>query len=173
MGSPYITISISEYDQLIRSYHPKPTSFHQIFSYRSQDQPDHTWFYYPEPVNAEHYRELTFKGTDDLINHLAAQYSTLLPKADESTVSKTTPNSVPNPPMVVATLGSNNVQLLLTGLEVQRIQHAYMHVSPLNSDAGILSLLESMDAKVLIADNVFYARAEALAAQMEDFDLLA
>ncbi|KAG2188898.1 hypothetical protein INT44_004038 [Umbelopsis vinacea] len=151
---------------------PKPTSFHQIFSYRSQDQPNHTWFYYPEPVNAEHYRELTFKGTDDLINHLAAQYATLLPKADESTVSKTTPNSVPNPPMVVATLGSNNVQLLLTGLAVQRMQHAYMHVSPLNSDAGILSLLESMDAKVLIADNVFYARAEALAAQMESVHLV-
>ncbi|KAI9286874.1 hypothetical protein BC943DRAFT_378951 [Umbelopsis sp. AD052] len=150
----------------------KPTSFHQIFSYRSQDQPDHTWFYYPEPVNAEHYRELTFKGTDDLINHLAAQYATLLPKANESTISKATPKSVPNPPMVVATLGSNNVQLLLTGLAAQRMQHCYIHISPLNSDAGILSLLESMDAKVLIADHVFYARAETLAAQMEGVHLV-
>ncbi|KAG2175204.1 hypothetical protein INT44_007692 [Umbelopsis vinacea] len=149
----------------------KPTSFHQIFSYRSQDQPNHTWFYYPEPVNAEHYRELTFKGTDDLINHLAAQYSTLLPKADKSTISKATPKSIPNPPMVVATLGSNNVQLLLTGLAAQRMQHCYIHISPLNSDAGILSLLESMDAKVLIADHVFYARAEILAAQMQGVHL--
>ncbi|KAG2188900.1 hypothetical protein INT44_004040 [Umbelopsis vinacea] len=151
---------------------PKPTSFHQIFSYRSQDQPNHTGFYYPEPVNAEHYRELTFKGTDDLINHLAAQYATLLPKADESTISKATPKSVPNPPMVVATLGSNNFQLLLTGLAAQRMKHCYIHISPLNSDAGILSLLESMDAKVLIADNVFYARAEALAAQTEGVYLI-
>ncbi|KAG2188899.1 hypothetical protein INT44_004039 [Umbelopsis vinacea] len=151
---------------------PKPTSFHQIFSYRSQDQPNHTWFYYPEPVNAEHYRELTFKGTDDLINHLAAQYATLLPKADESTISKATPKSVPNPPMVVATLGSSNVQTLLTGLAVQRMQHTFMHISPLNSDAGILSLVESMDSKVLIADSVFYARAETLVAQMEGVHLV-
>ncbi|KAI9286875.1 hypothetical protein BC943DRAFT_358819 [Umbelopsis sp. AD052] len=151
---------------------PKPTSFHQIFSYRSQDQPDHTWFYYPEPVNAEHYRELTFKGTDDLINHLAAQYAILLPKADESTISKATPKSVPNPPMVVATLGSSNIQTLLTGLAVQRMQHTFMHISPLNSDAGILSLVESMDSKVLIADSVFYARAENLVAQMEGVHLV-
>ncbi|KAI8576589.1 hypothetical protein K450DRAFT_274613 [Umbelopsis ramanniana AG] len=151
---------------------PKPTSFHQIFTYRSQDQPNHPWFYYPEPVNAEHYRELTFKGTDDLLNHLAAQYSVLLPKADESTISKTTPNSVPNPPVVVATLGSNTVQTLLTGLAAQRMHHAYMHISPLNSDAGILSLLESMDAKVLIADSVFYARAESLAAQIQGVHLV-
>ncbi|KAI8576588.1 hypothetical protein K450DRAFT_274612 [Umbelopsis ramanniana AG] len=154
------------------SHLPKPTSFHQIFTYRSQDKPNHPWFYYPEPVNAEHYRELTFKGTDDLLNHLAAQYVMLLPKADKNTISKMAPKSVPNPPLVVATLGSNTAQTLLTGFSVQRMQHAYMHISPLNSDAGILSLLESIDAKVLIADSVFYVRAKTLAAQMEGVQLV-
>jgi acyl-coenzyme A synthetase/AMP-(fatty) acid ligase len=69
--------------------------------------------------------------------------------------------------MVVATIGSNNVQLLLTGLAAQRMQHAYLHISPLNSDAGIVSLLESVGAKVLIADTVFYERAASLASQVE------
>jgi acyl-CoA synthetase (AMP-forming)/AMP-acid ligase II len=150
----------------------KATSFHQIFTYHSQDTPNHVWFYYPEPVNAAHYRELTYKGTDALINHLAAQYANILPKADENTISKMAPKSISNPPMVVATLGSNTVQLLLTGLAAQRMQHAYMHISPLNSDAGILSLLKSMDAKVLIADSVFYERAESLAAQAEGVQLV-
>jgi acyl-CoA synthetase (AMP-forming)/AMP-acid ligase II len=149
----------------------KPTSFHQIFTYRSQDNPNHAWFYYPEPVNAAHYRNLTFKGTDDLLNHLAAQYVEILPKADNNTISKTAPKSIPDPPLVVATLGSNTVQLLLTGLAAQRMQHAYIHMSPLNSDAGILSLMESTDAKVLIADRVFYERAESLTAQIEGVHL--
>jgi acyl-CoA synthetase (AMP-forming)/AMP-acid ligase II len=144
---------------------PKATSFHQIFTYRSQDNPNHVWFYYPEPVNAAHYRELTYKVTDDLINHLAAQYVDILPKADETTISKMAPESIPNSPMVVAILGSNTVQLLLTGLATQRMQHAYMNICPLTSDAGILSLMKSMDAKVLIADSVFYARAEGVVAQ--------
>ncbi|KAI9286485.1 hypothetical protein BC943DRAFT_359071 [Umbelopsis sp. AD052] len=146
---------------------PKPTSFHQIFTYRSQDLPDHTWFYYPEPTNAAHYRSLTFKDTDLLLDHLAAQYAELLPKADNNTVSKTAPECIPHPPLVVATLGSNNVQLLLTGVATQRLQHAYLHISPLNSDAGIMSLLKTVDAKVLIADDVFYERAASLAAQVE------
>ncbi|KAI8579227.1 hypothetical protein K450DRAFT_243388, partial [Umbelopsis ramanniana AG] len=145
----------------------KATSFHQIFTYRSQDLPDHTWFYYPEPTNAAHYRSLTYKDTDVLLDHLAAQYAEILPKADNNTVSKTAPQSIPHPPLVVATLGSNNIQLLLTGLAAQRLQHAYLHISPLNSDAGIVSLLQSVDAKVLIADNVFYERAASLAAQVE------
>jgi acyl-CoA synthetase (AMP-forming)/AMP-acid ligase II len=151
---------------------PKATSFHQIFTYRSQDLPDHTWFYYPEPVNAAHYRSLTFKDTDVLLDHLAAHYVDLLPNADHTTISKTAPESIPQPPLVVATLGSNNVQLLLTGLAAQRLQHAYLHISPLNSDAGIVSLLESVDAKVLIADTVFYDRAASLAAQVEGVHLV-
>ncbi|KAH8550896.1 hypothetical protein BGW37DRAFT_529410 [Umbelopsis sp. PMI_123] len=150
----------------------RPTSWHQIFTYWTQVIPNDTWFYYPEPVNGAHYRELTYKGTDDLLNHLAAQYTDILPKADESTVSRTAPKSIPNPPMVVATLGSNNIQLLLTGLAVQRMQHAYIHISPLNSDAGIVTLLESLDAKVLIADSVFYDRAAGLAAQIKGLQLV-
>ncbi|KAI8577128.1 hypothetical protein K450DRAFT_274149 [Umbelopsis ramanniana AG] len=151
---------------------PKATSFHQVIAYRAQELPDHTWFYYPEPANAAHYRSLTFKDTDMLLDHLAAQYEKLLPIADSSTVSKTAPASIPQPPLVTATLCSSNVQLLLTGLAVQRLQHAYAHISPLNSDAGIVSLMKSVDAKVLIADNVFYERAASLAAQVEGIHIV-
>jgi acyl-CoA synthetase (AMP-forming)/AMP-acid ligase II len=146
---------------------PEPTSFHQLFYYRSYVNPDDVWFYYPEPVAAEYYKGLTYKGANNLISHLAAQYKEVMPQRDETTISKNAPKSIPEPPMVVATLGSNNVQLALTGLAAQRMQHAYLHMSPLNSDAGIVSLLQSVDAKVLIADSVFYDRAQKLAAQVE------
>jgi acyl-CoA synthetase (AMP-forming)/AMP-acid ligase II len=146
---------------------PSPTSYHQLFSYRARTNPDDPWFYYPEPVTAEKYRILTYKGADALIGHLAAQYSEILPKADATTISKTAPNSIPEPPMVVTTLASNTVQLVVTGMAAQRMQHAFLHMTPLNSDTGIVSLLKAVDAKVLIADTVFYERAEKLAAQVE------
>src|ERR1700731_3428091 len=44
--------------------------------------------------------------------------------------------------------------------------------SPSSSDTGIISLLQSVDSKVLIADDVFYARAEKLAAQVEGLRLV-
>ncbi|GAB5588432.1 hypothetical protein Unana1_03332 [Umbelopsis nana] len=151
---------------------PQPTSYHQLFAYRSHTSPNDAWFYYPEPEAAKYYKELTYKGANDLISHLAAQYAEILPKADETTISKTAPESIPEPPMVVTTLASNNVQLLLTGLAAQRMQHAFLHMSPLNSDTGIISLVKSVDCKVLIADDVFYARAEKLAAQVEGLRLV-
>lgn len=77
------------------------------------------------------------KGADALLSHLAAPYIDLLPKVDETTISKTAPNTIPEPPMVVATLVSNTVQVLLTGLAAQRLGHAYMHISPLNSDVPL------------------------------------
>jgi acyl-CoA synthetase (AMP-forming)/AMP-acid ligase II len=150
---------------------PAPTSYHQLFAYRGRTVPDSPWFYYPEPVAAEEYRVLTYKGADDLISHLAAQYAEILPARDESTISKSAPKAIPEPPMVVATLASNNVQLALTGLAAQRMQHSYIHVSPLNSDSGIATLLKNVDARVLLADNVFFERAEKLVAQIEGLQL--
>jgi hypothetical protein len=147
---------------------PTPTSSHQLFAYRAKLNPDSAWVYYPEPVTAEKYRCLTYKGADALLSHLAAQYIYLLPKVDETTISKTAPKSIPKPPMVVATLVSNTVQALLTGLAAQRLGHAYMHISPLNSDIGIISLLHSVDAKVLISDETYFDRAAKLATQGDD-----
>jgi len=151
---------------------PQPTSYHQLFAYRSRTNPNDVWFYYPEPEGAKYYKELTYKGANDLIGHLAAQYAEILPKADESTISKTAPKSIPEPPMVVTTLASNKVQLVLTGLAAYRLQHACLHMSPSSSDTGIISLLQSVDSKVLIADDVFYARAEKLATQVEGLRLV-
>lgn len=150
---------------------PAPTSYHQLFAYRGLTAPDSPWFHYPEPVTADKYRVLTYKGADDLISHLAAQYAEVLPERNEHTISSNAPKSLPEPPMVVATLGSNNVQLALTGLAAQRLQHAYLHMSPLNSDTGIVTLLKTVDARVLLADDVFYERAERLAAQIEGLQL--
>ncbi|KAG2181117.1 hypothetical protein INT43_008699 [Umbelopsis isabellina] len=150
---------------------PTPTSYHQLFAYRGLTVPDSPWFHYPEPVTADKYRVLTYKGADDLISHLAAQYADVLPERNEHTISSNAPKSLPEAPMVVATLGSNNVQLALTGLAAQRLQHAYIHVSPLNSDTGIVTLLKTVDARVLLADDVFYERAEKLAAQIEGLQL--
>ncbi|GAB5588499.1 hypothetical protein Unana1_03399 [Umbelopsis nana] len=45
-------------------------------------------------------------------------------------------------------------------------------MSPSSSDTGITSFLQSVDCKVLIADDVFYARAEKLATQVEGLRLV-
>jgi acyl-CoA synthetase (AMP-forming)/AMP-acid ligase II len=151
---------------------PKPTSYHQLFWHRAQTIPDAPYFFYPEPVAAEEYRILTYKGADNLISHLAARYSEILPERKESTISRAAPKSLTEPPMVIATLASNKAQLVLTGLAAQRMQHAFVHMTPLNSDAGIVSLLNAVDARVLLADKIFYERAEKLAAQVENLKLV-
>jgi acyl-coenzyme A synthetase/AMP-(fatty) acid ligase len=149
-----------------------PTSFSQLFAQQAHENREKTWIYYPEPITAEKYRCLTYGGADKLMSHLAAVYQELMPEATNETVSKTAPKLLDSPPMVVATMASNNVQCLLTGLASQRLGHPYIHISHLNSDIGIVSLLKSVDARVLIADSVFIDRAKSLALDVEGLHVI-